>query len=229
MSTFIIRIFKSWGVRDPERRWVNTYEVTTTSSSTPPAQEDTMMAFVEAEREIHHHKVQFLSATISTWVEDSRPYDPGSFNTYELSTVGKRDTPDAHALEALDLNVIYLIKRQTVSGRSGKLFYRGCVLELDVEMAGDGRFQISTGAAIAEAGTAFSAYQTAMAPFLDDGGGASKLALISKIAGSLTIRPVTELHVGNIGVNRRNHRYFNRAAAALRAQLAQLQGNPPSV
>jgi len=212
MAIYTVRIFKSWGVRDPERRWVNSYELESDLAS-PGLLVDTMQAIVEAEQQIHLHKVQFLSATISTWVEDSHPYDPAAFNTYELTTVGARDLPDAHALEALDTNVCYLIKRQCASGRSGKLFYRGCLLELDVEMGGDGRFQISTGAAIAQDGTAFTAYHTSMAPLLNSGDGESTLELISSPGGILSVRPVTDLLVSGVTVNRRNHRWFNRTSA----------------
>lgn len=213
MASYIIRIFKSWGVADPERRWVNSYEITSGELTSPEAHLPTLAALVLAEQAIHLHKVHFLSATVSTWLPDSHPYDPTAFVTAELAVQGLRDVPDTHALEALDSNVALLVKRVCTTGRSGKLFYRGCLLELDVEMGGDGRFRISTGAAIANDGAAMLAYKSAMEPFLGAAEGETALALISQPGGVTSIRPVADLVASGVTINRRNHRYFDRGGA----------------
>jgi hypothetical protein len=158
VASFIIRVFKSWGARDPERRWSNAYEITSPTLTSPEAQEPTMEMIVAAERHIHLPDVQFLEATISTWLPDSHPYDPTAFTTYDLTGIGTRSTAGADANSALDSNVCYLVKRQCTTGRSGKLFYRGCLLEQDVFNSGDLRFQLSPGSIMLQGGIAFVSY-----------------------------------------------------------------------
>lgn len=206
----IIRIFKSWQARDPERRWVNNYEAHSDEVVAPDAFESMMNDIVAAEKLIHLLPVQFLSATISTWEADSVPYNPSSFFTYELAGGGGRGGA-ADVVQALDSNVCYLVKRQTHGGKSGKLFYRGCLEEADVQMGGDGRFVFTAGTGLATpASPEFAAYATAMAPHLSVGAGGEKMALISMIGVNQVARLVESLAVGGITINRRNHRYFDR-------------------
>lgn len=212
-TNVIIRVFKSWGARDPERRWVNSYEAHSIDGLWPDAFEPMKDAIVTAEKAIHHANVQFLEATISTWEVDSHPYDPTSFFTYELSGSGAVDAPHAHDIEVLDSNVCYLVKRQTHGGRSGKLFYRGCLLETDVRMGGDARFTLEAGSNYQEGGAFFTTYKAALAPYIGDDAVTSGtyMALISLIANITTVRAVELMKVGGVTVNRRNHRYFDRA------------------
>lgn len=210
MALFILRTFKSWGARDANRRWVNTYEFSTTTHTSPAAMLPTLVAVVNAEREIHLTDVQFLEGTVSTWVPDSHPYDPDVFVTQELSGHGNRGNSTPPNSTALDSNVCLQVKRQCTSGRSGKLFYRGCLLETDVEMGGDGSFTLTAGTGIAPGGTQWVAYTTAMAPFLTAAEGGDALSLISKVGTTTHIRPVDALVPRGVTINRRNHRYFDR-------------------
>lgn len=210
MSVFTIRVFKSWGARDATRRWVNSYEVSSVDPTDPPALVDTALQIVNAERAIHLQSVQFLEATISTWSPDSHPYDPTSFYTVELTGTGGRDGGDgAGNPTALDSNVCYVMKRQVTGGLNGKLFYRGCLVEGDVAMAGDGHFTINS-AAMLVGGANYNAYHGDMLTLLGAGENPFALALISNIAGHLTIRPVGNLIPRGVSVNRRDHRYFTR-------------------
>lgn len=211
MAAFTIRIFKSWSVRDPERRWVNSYEFSSSTLTSPAAMAPIMDQLVIAEKAIHLPDVQFLSGTISTWLPDSHPYDPDAFNTYELTGAGARSTAGATANSALDSNACYLVKRECTSGRSGKLFYRGCLLEQDVESGGDGRWSLTAGGIMTQGGSAFAGYLAAMADFLVAAEGEAAMALISQIEGVTHIRAIANLVVGRVTFNRRNHRYFDRA------------------
>jgi hypothetical protein len=214
MPAFTIRIFKSWGARDADRRWVNTYELFSTVHGSPDAMLPTLVAIVDAERHLHLTDVQFLSGTVSTWVPDSQPYDPDAFVTQELVGHGSRGNGVPPNPTALDSNVCLQVKRQCTTGRSGKLFYRGCLLEGDVEMGGDGRFTLTAGSTIIAGGADWVAYTTAMAPFLNAAEGADALSLISAVAGGQRVRPVDALIPRGVTVNRRNHRYFDRGAHA---------------
>lgn len=210
MAAFIVRIFKSWGARDPERRWVNTYEFNGTTLASPPEYEAIVSALLEAEMVIHLTDVQFLEATVSTWLPDSHPYDPDAFATFDLDSHGLRGNDPPPNNNALDSNVCLLVKRKAHTGRSGKLFYRGVLLETDVQMGGDGRFTLTPGTNIYPGGAAEVSYQGAMEAFLSGGEGDAALSLISKIGATTHIRAVEQLVFSAVTVNSRNHRYFDR-------------------
>ena len=213
MGFYSIRIFKSWAVRDLDRRWVNSYEVEAPTISDPGLMEPVMRDFVAAEQQLHLGDVQFLSATISTWAADSRPYDPASFFTYDLTVTGLRGAGFGPSVSALDSNVCFLVKKQTYGGKDGKLFYRGCLKEEDVHIGGDARFALDVSSDLNVGGARWLAYLASMDPHLVAGpdAAAGTLSLISMIAAVRVSRPVVAMQIGQITVNRRNHRYFDRA------------------
>lgn len=209
MADYIIRVFKGWNTTLIERSWSNSYEILG-----GPASVDLLVpiaeALVIAEKKLHLAQVNFMQYTVSTWVPDSHPYDPATFLTVPFHEIGERGG-SAGELTGLDYNVCLVVKRGATTGRSGRLFYRGCLLETDVRMGGDGRFIIDpadTGALQA----AFTAYQAPLATYLGSGETA-KLGLIGKVKGApgiTTRRPVSALTLGGVTVNKRNHRYFDR-------------------
>lgn len=215
MPNFIARVYKSWGVQDYERRWVNTYELASDSALAPAMATSILNALAAAESNLYFNNVRFLTATLSTWTPDSDPYNPNSFFTLELSGGGAR----AGGVDILDSNVCLVIKKQADLGRSGRLFYRGALAEGDVEVGGDGRFRIAATSPVAAGGAVMTSYMSAMAPFLSGNvGGADNLTL--RLIGQSTTsqgvvvthdRAVTALKVGGVTINRRNHRYFDRA------------------
>lgn len=208
MADFTIRTFKAWRGRDIERAWSNTYEIIS-GEDNPTELIAVGDAIVAAEREIHLTDVNFLQYTISTRAPDSQPYNPESFVTYTLSGAGLRGNDSGVNDLALDYNICYMVHRNALTGRSGRLFFRGVLLETDVEIQGDGRFALA-GTTRSQLLTAFVAYNTAMNPYITGGAG-NQLALISKSGSTTYRRQVTSLVEGGVVINKKNHRYFDRA------------------
>lgn len=209
MALFVVRIFKSWGGRVADRRWVNNYEID--SGATLLGGLDAVVNdLVAAERIIHVPTVNFLSATISTWAPDSVPYNPDAFRTLELAGVGSRAAP---AGDLLDSNVCYMVQFQCSTGRSGRRFYRGVLGEADVQIGGDGRFTLVPASALDNGGATFVAFQGALAPRLSAGAAAEKVVLVHSGGPSPSVvRGVSALKVSGVIANKRNHRYFDRAS-----------------
>lgn len=208
MADFTIRIFKAWRGRDIERAWTNTYEII--SGGTNPTELVAVGdALVAAERGLHLTDVNFLQYTISTWAPDSHPYNPESFVTYTLDSLGERGDEDGVNELALDYNVCYMVHRNATTGRSGRLYFRGVLLETDVQIQGDGRFAIE-GTTAANLVDATDAYKTAISSYITGGAG-NQLALISKSGTTIYRRNVTNIVAGGVVINKKNHRYFDRA------------------
>lgn len=203
---FIIRIFKSWGARDAERRWVNNYEVE--AGATPLTGLDAVAeAIADAERQIHYDAVQFLSATISTWSPDSVPYNPLTFRTIELAGTG---LPFVAAADAMDSNVCLLVKFSATTGRNGRRFYRGALLESDVEIGGDGKFRLEDASPQRTRFTQAGGFAALLAPYL--AGGADPVTIVLAGANAAGVqREVVSVDIGGVVVSKRNHRYFDRA------------------
>jgi hypothetical protein len=206
MPLYTIKIFKSWGVRDPERRWSNTYEIESAATS-PDGLGATVTALVAAEKVLHHIAVHFLSATVSTWQAEPGGYNPLTFTTLDQTGTGARTGTQ---LEVLDSNVCYTVRFMAALGRNGRRFYRGCMLESDVESGGDLRFSIVSTSALVSTGTLFTNFKAAMAPLLAGGASAEKLALVGGNMVGVS-RSIVNLLPGNVSLNKRNHRYFDKA------------------
>lgn len=210
MADFTIRVFKAFRSRAIERAWSNSYEIVTGESG-PADLTDIAGSIVTAERAIHLTDVEFLQYTISTWAPDSHPYNPASFLTVGLSVTGNRGNVPPPNTNALDYNVCFVVKRNAATGRTGRLFYRGCLLETDVEMGGDGRFTMSTGSGLLQGGAQFTPYLAALSSYLGVTGAGPGLALIGVSGATTHRRFIGSLSSGGVTVNKKNHRYFDRA------------------
>lgn len=206
MPMYTVRVFKAWGSRDSAMRWVNNYEVQS-AATTPDGLAATAAAIADAERQLHHQNVQYLQATVSTWTPDSKPYNPLAFTTIPLSSVGA--VVNASPQNVLDLNVAFFVKYRTATGRGGKRFYRGCLFEADVETSGNLRWILSTASLFNAGQSIFSAFRTAMLPFLAGGANTDKIVLAGASSTSVQ-RVVTDVVPGGVVVNRHDHRYFDR-------------------
>lgn len=214
MGNFIIRTFKAWNSNEIERAWSNTYEVVTDDESVT-ALGAMAQVIVDAERILHLPAVNFLQYTVSTWTPDSQPYDPATFFTAGVGTFGSR-APANWADTALDYNVCFMVHRNAATGRTGRLYYRGVLTEADVKQGGSGRFAFETVGDVTQraSGTPFNSYATLLAPFVGSGNSTNKLALISKrntVQLLMYVRPVASLTLGGVVINKKNHRYFDRA------------------
>lgn len=215
MPNYTISIFKAWGARDAASRWVNSYEIQSTGLSPSAAELLTISGdLVAAERAFHLSSVQFLESRISTWAPDSHPYNPNAFTAVALSGTGARV---AGTDDPLDINVSLFVKFAAATGRAGRRFYRGVLVEGDVAVSGNLR-ATPVGTSIANVVTAL---KTALTPYLSSGTSANgKLVMIGRYLVSKGPPPVytdpdtrfvSDIVMGGVVINRHDHRFFNRA------------------
>lgn len=128
LGSFITARVYKYLQTNPALRWANTYEFIVNS---PPTEAD-LQACADAlrlfEAAIHYSDTRFDRCVLSTWVPDGEPYDPTSFVTLPLVGSGSQtDTSDT-----LSLNHVLFVRRTTNFGQNGKLYYRRCLAESEV-------------------------------------------------------------------------------------------------
>lgn len=201
-ESFVFRVRKTLNA-SPDVHWFNTYEARFTVAGTSADLDSLAAGLVEFEAELHYNVCTIDQVTISTWEEDSHPYNPLSFVTQPYAEAGRRALG---AQELLDLRVCWFVKRLVTSGRIGRLFFRAALSESDVNsFAGTFRLADVTGmntillAAIAAGGLSSNTV---------DGMAQPTLALI----GALEVtRFLTGFSQGGVAVVKLNHKYFDRA------------------
>jgi len=186
--------------------WVNSYEFKSTEAGTIGVIIDLCEKLVNFEIAIHLASVNFVRVSFSTWEADSVPYDPDAFFSTTTTGVGARDTPD----DQLGLNSCLSVARVAVSGRFGHLFYRGALLESEVN-APAGRTILEDKPAmqtiISEALT--SSGMDEMVGIVAAGG--FQLCMIDKTGTQ--VRNVRELLVSGVSALPQDHAWFNRTPA----------------
>ena len=210
MANLTVKIFKAWNAADERNAWVNNYEIL--SDDMAPADNQARLLveeLVQAEQELHLTNVYFVKAIVSTWVPEGRAeYDPSTFVSLPLDARGLCSTTG----DALDSNVCFYVRKEVSSGKYGKLFYRGVLVEADVQPGGDLAFTIAPTSTLRQGGTTWTAYYNQISPFLTGGAGNASLGMIGKVKSGATFqRPVQDLVPSGVVINRRNHRYFDRA------------------
>lgn len=200
---FTIRIYK----RYQDTVWANTYEYRARLDNPPDYSELLQFANVLADREsdIHLEFVQYDKVVISTYAPDSRPYDPTTFVTIPvLGLFGKRGF--GVEFDALPLGVCVYARFQASSGRPGKRFYRGCLIEPDVSF-GTSSFTLASGRRAVIEGE-LNDMLTAALTFGD-------IVLASGQPNPTFIRPVVQVQVSpRVTVRKMDAAYFDRAPSA---------------
>lgn len=193
-----IRVYKSyygWA-------WANTYEARAkgTYVNSTQAVEQLAASFVSLEVPIHIEGVMIDRLVVSTYVPDGRPYDPETFITVPYSISGTRQPP----AEVLPLELALFVRRDTVTGRDGRLLYRGCLTEADMSA---GAFRPAlTSPAQNFFQNIFSTWFSSTFP-----SSAWDLVLASGRSEVNNVRPVRNLIVSNkITVKKLNNRYYDR-------------------
>jgi len=123
---FTLRIYKHY-ITNPDRVWGNTYEFVANASGDETDLTTLLTAFVLYEKNIHNTFTAFDRAVVSTWEEDSTPYNPDGFLVVELSEAGVRDTSG----ELEPITSCWSVARIPTSGRLGHIFYRGVLSQAD--------------------------------------------------------------------------------------------------
>jgi hypothetical protein len=178
MASVYIRVFKSYGAPD-NRQWSNVYEGNNGEVVTPGADPADFQpladAIVTAERAIHFDAVYFNRVVISTWEPDTGGYNPLDLVTTPLGLRGTRLVGTGAEPALQDLRLVFWVARVAAHGRPGRIFYRGCVAESEVENQA-GRWKLTAATTLVT--TAFDAYKAALAPHVGAGASVLRLALI---------------------------------------------------
>ena len=192
-----VRVYKTFG----GYYWANNYEVQALENLSNagfvlPALAD---RFVNLERPLHSSSVTIDRVVISTYAPDSRPYNPDALATYAYNVQGQRTSNS----DAVALEVCLFIRRITDLGRSGKLFYRGCLFEGDVGTFGY-RGILSSSSLNSLRNTVNQWFQQGL-------GELWRLVMASGNPNPTNIRPITRLEVAERLVFKKlNNRYFRR-------------------
>ena len=197
-EVFTLRIYK----RYVGFGWANTYEVQSNSEplNSLTAIESLVSAFAALEQSLHINGVVIDRAVFSTYVRDGEPYNPSSFTTIPLSLNGQRSATS----DVLPLEMSLFVRRNTATGRDGRLLYRGCLLEGDMT-ANAFRPQIGLGA-VNEFQNVFGVWFNSTFP-----ANQWTLVLASGPANAINVRPVLGFQVSErMVIKKLNNRYFDR-------------------
>lgn len=196
-EVFVIRSYKVY----EGNVWANNYEVrVTTDSVTTAGLQQAAINIVNAERQFHLNWVNFWKHTISTYVPDSRPYDPTSFISVNTSLFGQRSDPGTG--QTMPLVTCVFARFSSTTGRPGKRFYRGCLTEDDVTFG-------TKGHAISDA--RITAIQSALSSLIPEVAPGIDLVLASGTPTPTSIRPVVLFAVAKTTTTRQlSNAYFDR-------------------
>jgi hypothetical protein len=121
---FIVRTIK-YHSANPDRKWANSYEI----HAHAPGDDGALRAFASAlvlfEIALHNPLITFERYLLSTWQEDSKPYNPDVFLSVPLGDSGNA----ADVTNLIGLGQAFNVARVPASGRFGHLFYRGILTE----------------------------------------------------------------------------------------------------
>lgn len=130
-ETFSVHIFKALTL-NPSYVWCNSYELNCVASES--WRTDLMTAagkLVDFEQALHFDDVTFKKVVVSTWEPDGTPYNPNAFTTEALTIRGSRVSGSGGQL--MPLTIVLNVQRSVMSGKVGRIAYRGCLIESDVE------------------------------------------------------------------------------------------------
>jgi hypothetical protein len=181
--------------------WANNYEVEATQDITNPV--SALQFLVERiaflERDIHLNSVVIDRITVSTYVPDSRPYNPNTLATYPLSINGTRPV----SANVLPLELCLFVRRNVDFGRDGRLLYRGCLTEND--MFAESFRPLITANAVNSIQSIINGWRTVGV------GSDFRLVMASGFPNVSNVRPVVGLQVSEkMVVKKYNNRYFRR-------------------
>jgi len=120
---FTVRLYK----RSAGLVWANNYEVRASQdvAFAQTAIIDLVNRLVNLERRLHRPEVTIDRAVVSTYVRDSRPYNPDSFTSLPVNLTGNHSGGG----ESLPIEYCLFVRRSVATGRTGKLLYRGALGE----------------------------------------------------------------------------------------------------
>lgn len=201
---FIVRVVKNL-TTNPDNGWANSYEFVATAPGDEGDILDLGTKVVLFEANIHLGFVNFARLLISTWEPDSVPYNPEAFLSTTLTQAGLRGGSG----EPIGLGQTFSVARVASSGRFGHLFYRGALVEGDVQ-APAGKTVLTSRSGFQDTITG-SLEDSGLDAHIAAGGGTLKMCMINK-DGSQT-RLIQELIAQGVSSVPQDHAWFNRTVA----------------
>ena len=202
---FIYRITKYLST-NPSNKWANSYEFVASAVGGETELLQVAEVLVDFEAEFHLSQVVFDRVLVSTWEEDSKPYDPDVFISSTLTATG--GIAGGGQLQALD--TCLSLARIASSGRFGHIFYRACLEELDIGAPAGIAVLIDRAAQQAKIDAALAS--SGLDNFVGSAAaGNLKMCMVNK-AGDQT-RLVQQLRVQGVSKLPTDHAWFNRTTS----------------
>jgi len=202
-TPFIIRIRSSL-TENRRVRWHNTFEIRATENGDNFVLSGAASAFVAFITAITYSYVTVDEITVSTWTEDSHPYNPLGFFTEVYNQAG---LIPLGVKAPVALRQTLFLKKVAQSGLPGKIFIRGALSNEDL-VAVDGEWGLndigSVGSDVAAA-VISSGMENHMNGMLSDQWG---LFLIGNDGESRLVIAINTIGTSDVKLN---HKYFDRA------------------
>jgi len=193
---------KKFLLTNPENSWVNRYELKAIDPGFGGSLLAAALVLVDFEKALHSAAVFFSQISVSTWAEDSVPYDPDAFISSPISGIGDR----VLAEDLLPLSTCLSVTRVAPSGRFGHLFYRGALYESE-QSSPAGKATLTDPLGMQ------TRIDTAItASGLDDyfSGGTSNLIMVMVNKTGAQVREVVGFVQGGISQVPADHAWYNR-------------------
>jgi hypothetical protein len=143
MSIWEIKVEKSFSGRSNRLKWSNLYHVESAIVDIEaPVLRQTIEAIVAAERSAHLDSVYFLKAFMRQRADNVINRPANQFVSVVLDGVGDREA----TTPAIPVEVALAISRETESGRSGTMLYRGCLMQSEVNVGADNSYTLVSAA-----------------------------------------------------------------------------------
>lgn len=208
-DAFILRIFKR-KTTNPSIVWSNSYEFVAYAGGGLSDLLTCAQEFMAFEQELHCTSTEFVRQTFSTWVPDSRPYNPANFVVWDATgTLGEYVELGGGPAP---LTSTWSVRRVARYGRSGKLFYRNCLLQ-DQIIAPSGVATLAN--PVLQAGRITDAMDNAnIGQYLGlepvrPLGLVMKGLLAGSILGATTLRPVMDMVSFGLSIVDLDHKYYD--------------------
>jgi hypothetical protein len=194
---FSLRIRKSH-FNNPALKWHNTYEFRSNTVTDLPDLLTACENIVDFEEALHNPIVVFESFTVSTYVPDGQPYNPDSFVTIPIGSVGENDTGLG---ELAPLHLCWRVAFRPTTGRLGFRLYRGCLKESQFNSPAG----VPVISALGEVEAVLTGALTNINLYLSGNEGAIYLSMES----NLNSRYIEEVQSAGITMKKLNNRYFD--------------------
>lgn len=195
-----VRVWQQAGTGDTSINWANTHEVSLTVDSVDIGTAEAIAdAFALFHRQFLFQPFRVSHVVVSTYAEDSKPYDPEALYVKGYQLSGLRGGSVANQGVLPLVNVLRL-QRETGFGRPGGILLRGYLSESDVlspELTG--LSQLADIGAVQD--NVDSAWET-LSGTLDNVG--AQVCMISGPGNGNVVRPVQKLSV--VGLGKKNLR-----------------------